>query len=182
MNIAASLRAAPIDVQLGEWVYTIPALPAADWLEAVLKGWGGVVPGMFAGNDEVAVLADHLTGRVTGEEIEAAARGAAEEASGWRWWAIERLTAAVTQPDQWPSLHGGLLLRGVDPAAVPFGALLNALYALLTEHMKPEKRESFDFQLNAPPPKAVVEAWDDQAAADDFMMALGEQASLHRRG
>jgi hypothetical protein len=179
VSVAASLRAAPVSVQLGEWEYDIPALPAADWLEALERGWNGVVPGLLAREDEVHVLADLFGGRITQDEITEAAQSVVEEATGRRWWTVEKLVATAMQPELWPTIHGSLMLRGTDPTTAAFGAVLNAIYVLMVENMKQEKRDSFDFQLNAPPPKVIAQEWDDEAAADDFMAALGQQANLH---
>jgi hypothetical protein len=179
VNAAAALRPAVISVELGEWEYDIPLLYAADWLEALLSGWGGVVPGLLSDEDQISVLRDYASGRVTKDELLAAAKAVVEAATGRRWWQVERLVGTAVNDEFWPALHGSLVLRGVDLERVSFGAALNALYVLMVENMKEDKRHQFDAQLDAPPPEAVREEWDDAVAEDDFMAALGEQAKLH---
>lgn len=179
MNVAAALRPAAVAVELGEWEYEVPLLYAADWLEALINGWGGIVPGLLHPEDQISVLRDYATGRITKDELLASAKAVVEAASGRRWWQAERLVGTATNDEFWPALHGSLLLRGVDLERVSFGAALNALYVLMVENMKEDKRHQFDAQLDAPPPEAVRAEWDDAAAEEDFMVALGEQAKLH---
>lgn len=179
MSAAAALRPAAVEVELGDWTYEIPQLPATDWLEALLNGWTGVVPGLLHPEDEVSVLRDYYASKVSKDEVLAAARAAVEAASGRRWWVAERLIATATNGEFWPTIHGSLVLRGVNLDRLSLGAVLNAIYVLMVENMKEDKRHSFDAQLDAPPPQAVAAEWDDDAAEDDFMAALGEQAKLH---
>lgn len=179
MNPAAALRPAAIVVELGDWEYEIPQLGAADWLEAMLDGWAGVVPGLLDSDMQVEVLREFFAGKITNEDVLASARVAVEAASGRRWWVAERLIATATNEEFWPTIHGSLVLRGVDLERLSLGAALNAIYVLMVENMKEDKRFSFDAQLEAPPASVVADEWDDAEAEDDFMAALGEQAKLH---
>lgn len=179
MTAAAALRPAAIVVELGDWEYEIPQLAASDWLEALLGGWSGVIPGLLDPALQVEVLRDYFAGRITNDDILASARAAVEAAGGRRWWIAERLIATATNEEFWPALHGNLVLHGVDLDRVSLGAVLNALYVLMVQNMKEDKRHQFDAQLEAPPPEAIVAEWDDGAAEEDFMAALGEQAKLH---
>jgi hypothetical protein len=179
VNAAAALRPAAVSVELGDWEYEIPSLPATDWLEALLGGWYGVVPGLLSAEDEISVLRDYRTGAVSKEELLASARAAVEAASGRRWWVAERLISTATNDEFWPTIHGSLVLRGVDLDRLSLGGVLNAIYVVMVENMKEDKRHSFDAQLDAPPPQAVAAEWDDGAAEEDFMAALGEQVKLH---
>lgn len=179
MNAAAALRPAAVEVELGEWEYEIPLLHATDWLEAMLGGWSGVVPGLLLPEDQVSVLRDYMIRAVSTADVLASAKAAVEAASGRRWWVVERLVGTATNDEFWPALHGSLLLRGVDLDRLSFGAALNAMYVVMVENLKDDKRHQFDAQLDAPPPAALADEWDDSKAEDDFMSALGEQAKLH---
>lgn len=181
MNAAAALRPAAVVVELGDWEYEIPGLPAADWLEALLGGWTGVVPGMLHPEDEISVLRDYRLGHISKDELVTAGRVAVEAAAGRRWWVAERLISTATNDEFWPTIHGTLVLRGVDLERLSLAAVLNAIYVVMVEHMKEDKRHQFDAQLDAPPPRAVAAEWDDDAAGDDFAAALGEQVKLHGR-
>lgn len=177
MNPAAALRPAAVVVELGDWEYEIPELPAADWLEALLGGWSGVVPGMLPAEDRISILRDVFSGAITQVDVTAAARAATEAAAGRRWWEVEKLWGTASNAEVWPVVSGELLRR-VDLLRVSLGGALNVMYVIMVENMKDDKRAMFDAQLAAPPPEAVAAEWDDQAAEDDFMAALGEQARL----
>lgn len=178
MNAAAALRPAAVVVELGDWEYEIPSLPAADWLEALLAGWTGVVPGMLHAEDEISILRDQRSGAVKRAEIVAAAKSATEAAAGRRWWEVERLWSTASDQEFWPAISGQLLAR-VDLERVSLGGALNVIYVIMVEHMKEDKRHQFDAMLQAPPASVIAEEWDDAAAEDDFMSALGEQVKLH---
>lgn len=178
MNAAAALRPAAVVVELGDWEYEIPRLPAADWLEALLAGWFGVVPGLLHPEDEISVLRDYRRGDVAKADLLSSAKAAVEAAAGTRWWRVERLVSTATAEEFWPAISGELLRR-VDVERVSLGGALNVIYVIMVENMKEDRRHSFDAQLDAPPPEAVAEEWDDGAAEADFMSALGEQAKLH---
>lgn len=178
MNPAAALRPAAVDIELGDWEYVIPELPAADWLEALLRGWGGVVPGMLPADDRVNIMRDILAGSITQGDVTAAGQEAAEAAAGRRWWEIEKLWGTASHPDYWPAVSGQLLAR-VDLQRVSLGGALNVIYVIMVENLKEEKRHQFDAMLQAPPASVIAKEWDDEAAEGDFLAALDEQAKLH---
>jgi hypothetical protein len=178
VNPAAALRPAAVALELGDWEYEVPELPAADWLEAILAGWHGVVPGLLHPEDRISILRDQFAGSVASADILASARTACEAAGGRRWWEIERLVATATDKDFWPWISGQLLAR-VDLLRVSFGGALNVMYVIMVENMKEEKRHQFDAMLEAPPASVIAEEWDDEEAESDFLAALGEQAKLH---
>lgn len=178
MNPAAALRPAAVAVELGDWEYEIPELPAADWLEALLRGWNGVVPGMLHPDDRVSILRDVLSGTVTRADVTAAGQAAAEAASGRRWWEVERLWSTASSDEFWAVVSGQLLAR-VDLSRVSLGGALNVMYVIMVENLKEEKRHAFDANLEAPPAEVIAQEWDDTAAEADFMAALEQQAKLH---
>lgn len=178
MNPAAALRPAAVVVELGDWEYEIPELPAADWLEALLRGWVGVVPGMLHPDDRVEILRDLFSGAISRDDITASARAAVEAASGLRWWEAERLWGTASSDELWRVISGQLLAR-VDLAHVSLGAALNVTYTIMVEGLKEEKRVAFDANLEAPPAEVIAEEWDDAAAEDAFMAELGRQSKLH---
>lgn len=181
MNPAAALRPVAVTVGLGDWDYEIPELPAADWLEALLRGWTGVVPGMLPPEDRVSILRDQLAGAITQEDVTAAARAAAEVAAGRRWWEVERLWSTASSSEFWEVVSAQLLAR-VDPARVSLGGALNTIYVIMVEHMKDDKRHAFDAMLKAPPAEVIAQEWDDREAEDGFMAALSQQSKLHGGG
>lgn len=161
------LRRWPVHVDLADRTWTIPALPAADWMAATLAGWLDIVPGLTTDADQLDDLLD--AGTIGYDDCVAAARDALEAAAGCRWWTAQRLVHAACD---WDTIGGELLLRGVDPAIAPLGAVLAAAYRVATRHAEPVERARIDHELDKPPAGIPVREWFDEAEAADAFMAL----------
>jgi len=166
---AAMLRSWSIEVELGGGEYTIPALPAADWLLALADGaWGDIVPGLLA-QDDATDLDDMLSeGTLEEDEIRAAARDALTAAAGIPWWIARTLARFAAQNWVGPEL----LIRGVDPGRTCLGGYLAAVYHIATRNLDAMKRGQFDMELQRPPADLPPEEWfDEDAAADSWLAA-----------
>jgi hypothetical protein len=175
VDIAAALRPCAVEVQLGDWLYLIPELPAADWIEAIVSTEGGsVVPGLMDEATQRDVWGCYLRGRIQREELETAWRDAIGAATGQKWWSVTRLLLGATEPNTWPVLHGELLIRGVDLERLSIGAAYHAIYRLGLEGCKDQaERSKFQFDIAQPPPGvSVSEAFDKTEAAANFMEAM----------
>lgn len=176
MDIAAALRPCAVEVQLGEWLYTIPELPAADWIEAIVNPDGGaVVPGLMNEVTQRDVWACFLRGQIQRQELEEAWRDVLAAATGHKWWSVTRLFLGATEAGTWPTLHGELLIRGIDLERVSIGAAYHAIYRLGLEGCKDDaERAKFQFDIaQAPPGVDMAESFDKAEAASDFMAAMG---------
>lgn len=176
MDAGAALRPAPIEVELGPWIYTIPALPAADWIEAILDDDGGaIVPGLMDPDTAHDVWREFLCGRIQREELEQAWRHAIGAASGQPWWQAARLVMSAVHGEAWPLVHGKLVMRGVDLDAISLGAFYNVVYRMGIESCKDDaERSQWEFSLTVPPPEVPVEeALAEFDTAGDFLSAMG---------
>jgi hypothetical protein len=181
MDAGAALRPAAIDVELGRWIYTIPALSAADWIEALLDEEGGaIVPGLLDPETRQDVWREFLKGNISKQELEDGWRAALAAVSGQPWWQAARLTMSVTAPEAWPIIHGKLTMRGVDLTQVSFGAFYNAVYYIGLQSCKDEEdRAQWEFSLTLPPPEvAPEEALASLPVEEDFMAAMSAFQSL----
>lgn len=166
---AATIRPWAIDVDLAGSTYTIPALPARDWIEATLEpGWEAVVPGLLGG-DLNALEELMVDGAVGTAALRTAAQDALAAAAGLKWWTAENLTRAVV--GSWVSAE--LTTRGVDSTTIPLGAYLHAAYHLAVSRMKPEQKMQLDAALTQPPPGMDPREWfDEDEAAANFERAM----------
>ena len=166
MDPVAALRPYPIDVQLGPWIYTIPELPAADWIEAVVNPDGGsIVPGLMDEATQRDVWRCMLRGEIHPDEIREGWRYALGAAVGQTWWAAARLILSAADPDAWPVIHGRLMRDGLDLTRVSVGAVWNAIYYIGLEGCEDQTaRTKFEFDLTLAPPDVEV---DEQLAASD---------------
>lgn len=175
MDAGAALQPSPIDVELGQWIYTIPALPASAWIEAILsEDQGAIVPGLLDDDTRDDVWRQFLLGRIDKDELEDAWRSVLGAASGQPWWQVSRLVMSCAHSDAWPVVHGKLLKWGVDLDRISLGGLYNVLLLLAYEACKDDNdRASFEFNLTSPPPEvSVAEAMKDTNVEDDWMSAF----------
>lgn len=169
IDLTATLRCWPVDVDLGGHTYTIPPLPATDWMTALLAGgWEAILPDMLDG--DLDDLEDQLfDGTVTTDDLRRAAQDAVEAAAGTKWWSAERLAAAIA--GSW--LGGELVLQGVDPDRIPFGAYLSAAHQCVLGRMDKTQRVRWELDLDRPPAGVDPEEWyDEDAAAEGWMAAM----------
>lgn len=148
--LAASTRIEPIRVEAaGRW-WTIPKLPAADWILAVSEDEPvtAVFPGLLndAGAEHVGDML--VRGTFPVDHLRNAAFSAIKQASGWNWWEAMRL---VGMADAQPEVVGELTLRGLDPESVPFGRWCHAVYALATKNLDEKERAKFEAKFTFPP-------------------------------
>ena len=175
MDAGAALAPSEIEVELGRWIYTIPAHPSSVWVEAILADDGGaIVPGLMDEATAADVWRQFLLGNIAKEELNEGWRAALGAASGQPWWQCARLVMSATHQDAWPIVHGKLIMRGLQLEHISLGALYNALYFLLLEACKDDNdRAAFEFNLTSPPPEvSVEEALAEVDAEADFLSAL----------
>lgn len=181
MSSAASIRPCEIDVELAGTVFTVPALPAADWLVAILDEEGGsILPGLLSLDDQREVYRMIARGQLETAEVNRAWRDLLGEATGRTWWSAARLCHSAADPEAWPTVHGKLLTSGIDVDKVSIGGLCNAIFFLIMSQAKDdEERSSARFELEMPPPGSEKEAWDDrERMAQDFLANLAQLSQL----
>lgn len=174
-DLEAVLEPVEIDVDVDGSSYTIPALPASDWLIVIAHGtWAHIVPGLLPGGDATSALEDRIADlQVDHDAIRQAAQAALAAAAGTKWWTARVLavTAVTTH------LAARLRLAGVDPTVVSLGAYLSTAYTAALEGMDRAARAQFDMELQRPPTGVAPEEWyDEDAAADGFLAAMGSAA------
>ena len=169
----AALGVWPIEVELAGRTWTIPATPAAGWFIAILREDPlPIVPGMLDEDAQLDIVEMLAFGLVDADDIAQASRDALEVASGWRWWAADRMIRSAGA--EWKQVNGQLIRRGIDLQTLPLGAVLNALYAMAVEGRDEQKRTQFDFDLNRPPAGAMSEEEREEQAAAMFAEAFRE--------
>ena len=177
MDPVASLRPAEIDVEIGQYVYTVPALGAADWIEVLAEGNGwSIIPGLLSAADKLALMRDYLGGTVTSQDLLDAGHSVLAAAGGRRWWEVERLVQAAIG-EAWPTIHGNLVLKGVDVKRLTLGAFINAIWVMALQSCKKDsERQALEWEITKPPPGYIDEMEETDEA--EFAQILGEQARL----
>lgn len=172
----AALRVWPVIVEVAGQTYTIPALPAADWIEAVLSTEAPlpIVPGLLDEADQEDVWDAISDAEVTPGEMVEINRAALEVAGGRRWWECDRLIRSSAE--FWHIVGGELARLGIRVDQVPLAAVLNAIYVICVRNMDERERNKFDVDLRRPPLGEPVEQIYDAKAAEDAFMTLMVQS------
>lgn len=178
MDPVASLRPAEIDVEIGDWEYTVPALSAAEWLEVLAqKSPAAIVPGLLEDEDRLAVLQDYLRGAVTAQDMVDASRRVLEVAGGWKWWSVQRLVDSAMLSDVWPTIHGKMIMKGVDLNQMTLAGFVNAVWVIaLGSCQKDSERSALEWEITKPPPGHADELEETDEA--DFQAIMADQARL----
>lgn len=173
----ATLRCWKVDVDVAGQTYTIPALPALDWLIAARGSWSEIVPGMV-GDDADDLREAIVDGAVSSAECVAAARSALEVAAGTRWWTAQKLARAL--PGSWVGAE--LTMQGVDLAAIPFAAYLAAAWRVATRHAQEVDVARLEAEFTSPPQGLAPTEWfgDDSANLSAFGSAMAQTAGRNR--
>lgn len=145
-------------------VFSIPPLPAADWIIATMqRGHSSYLPGLLSDDDRMALMDALEEGLISLTDIEEANRDALEQVSGWRWWSAAKLIATLCQ--QWETVGGLLTLAGVNPRTESLGALLAALYSRAWIDGDKKDRARLAQDVAMPHPSMMTEEnWDEEAA------------------
>lgn len=179
MDAAAGIRPCEIDVTLGGVTYVVPALPAADWIIAIIGEPGALLPGLLSADDQREIYHRILRGTLDVEEINTAWRALMTAATGRSWWSATRLCNSAADPQAWPNVHGRLLTAGIDLDKVSIGAFCNAVFfMIMTSSEDDAERSRHQFELELVP--AGYEAdladsvLDDETNAENFMAAIAQ--------
>lgn len=178
MDYRAALAPGPIDIQLGEYEYTIPPRPAADWIEAIASGdLLDVVPGLLDEADRDDVQLEYMLAHLDLDDIVRVAREAIQEAGGRYWWEVQRLVVSATHRDLWISAFGRLIAAGFDFEKRSLGAFVAALYTITIDLFGADdtKRQQFEAELTMPPEGVDLEDLiDDDEEERGFATDLAE--------
>lgn len=177
-NLAVAFEPVPIDIAVGNHVVTIPALPACVWLPILTDpGTDGldIFPGLLddAGQDVVDRLI--FDGKLDTDELKEIIYGIITEASGHDWWWSLNLLSVLRGPSSTQVLGE---MAKVDATTASLAGWLNALYAILVQHLKAEQKMRLDGELEMPPPGVDVQISEaDQLATQQAFFGMMRQSN-----
>jgi hypothetical protein len=152
-NAVASLR--PFDAEInvaGEWI-TVPAAPAADWLELLMGNIElfAIFPGLCDEEDQEYVESCLRSGAVSVFDIENATLDLIETVSGRPWWIALRIIQLYESA--WGIVGAYLIQQGIDTTRISLAAWLDVAWPTLFMHLPDDKWSMFAAQIEAPPPE-----------------------------
>lgn len=179
----ASLRIAPIEVAFAGRDYTIPAHPAAVWLEVLLAqqvNLEAVFPGLAGLDAQLEVNLALADGKAAQDDLEQVIYEVLEVACGRRWWTALRLCGSLRAHWEW--VGGAMSRNGLTPFNVPLAFWLDGAYATMIHEMASAAADAEDLDkiaawtraLTTPPVTAVRAEADDTMDRDAFL-ALARQ-------
>lgn len=127
--------------------YEIPALPAVDWLEVVMRSdWqlDDIFLELMPGGVELLVSGD-----LDPLDTDALVMDILEEVSARRWWVTLRLIGILT--DVWDVMGPEATFHHVDAEKLSLAAWLDAMLVLLMRRIKDDQTPMFVAQLEMPP-------------------------------
>lgn len=175
IDATASLKVWAVTVTLGGERHRIPPRPAAAWLAAIgSNNLSRVVPGLLEDVEAGEDLLDRvLDGEIPVTEWQDACRQAIGTVTGMKWWTAARLTSYLL--DNWGTMGGAIIAKGLDPATAPVGSVLTLVYRIALENCKDEaERRKLDLELDKPPTGVPISAMFDESQAAANFMALAD--------
>jgi hypothetical protein len=174
----ASLRVAELVVPFAGIEHTIPAYPAAKWLEVLFAqplDLEAVFPGLAGLDAELAVNTALVDGAATQEDLEQIIYEVLEAVSGRRWWVALRLCLTVRAHWEW--VGGAMARSGLTPFDVPLGFWLDGAYATMVHEMASNASTEDDLRkiadwshaLTTPPVSQIRKEADDVMDRDAFL-------------
>jgi len=165
-----SLKPWPVTVQIGMYEWTIPALPAADWLSVLMVEQvdpDDVFPGLLEPEDLEQFDEFIVDGDINLDDVYSSFFDIIETVSGRYWWVALRLIHVARE--QWHILGPDMVMRGADPTRLSLSAWLDSLLVTIIQGMKREHVSSFSLQLEAPPAGEEIAEEEMEMSANAFL-------------
>lgn len=145
----SSLRPHPVDFALGTEEFTVPAMPAVEWLTLLLDSKFSlydIVPGLLDPEDhgrfaEAAHSVD--------DDLEVLALEVLRTASGREWWVTLRLLAVAKS--HWHVLGAEMMRLNLDTSTMSLSAWLDIFTLQFVARLKPENATMVTLQLEMVP-------------------------------
>lgn len=174
VNLAVAFAPVEIDLTIGHITVTVPAHPASVWL-LVLTGDSldglDIIPGLLTDEDQDRVDELIFGQQLDMDQLTGLIYDLITEVSGHPWWWVFGLLSVLK------GIHGTELLGEMarfDATAMSLAGWVNALYAILVQHQKPEDRIRFDAELDMPPPgiEAEISEAEQKATESTFFSMM----------
>ena len=157
-NPVASLRPFVAEVLVcGSWI-SVPALPAAAWVEQFMgddTDLDLVFPGLCSEEDQDAVGQALLEGCLDIPGLQRLTLDLISQVAGRPWWVAVRMIQIAEL--RWSILGADLVLRRIDADSISFSAWLDALWVTIFNHLPQEKWVEMSTMIEIPPPSEAPE-------------------------
>lgn len=165
-----SLRPFSLDITVAGHDFTIPALPASEWLSILMvpdMDLSDILPGLLSIEEAESLEELILARELDLEELEDTVLAILETVSARDWWVVLKLVENARV--SWDVLGAELGLRGVNATQVSLSSWLDMLLLVLLRAMDPKEVQMFTLKLEAPPPEVRGEESELEMSSSAFM-------------
>lgn len=156
-------------ITVGGEEFTIPALPAADWLAALMSeafSLDDLFPGLLDNEDQDRATATIMNNFHDMDQFSQLTLDIIELASGRSWWVALRLIGAATS--SWDVIGAELILKRIDPERLSLAAWLDAALLVMLRNMDEKDTTMFLLKVEAAPPEAAEQATEMTMTREAF--------------
>jgi hypothetical protein len=169
-----SLRPWPVEVEVAGESYTIPAMPAADWLALLMEPRlrpDHIFPGLLDGPGQAEIEEAVHDGLMDVEEYLNLGLEVLSQVTGRPWWVSLRLISVAR--NGWDAV-GGELVRKADADRLSIAGWIDVAYHVIIQAMEDNKRPMFLLKLELPPDGWGEETDSLEMSQDDFLAMAGQ--------
>lgn len=145
--------------------FEIPALPATDWLQVLMKENVNLEEILMELCPNGAGLLFDET--LDPEELWDILLNVIEQASGRHWWIAMRLIGVCR--DNWNVIGAEMFYRGIDPNVLSLAGWLDAMLLLLIRAMDPKDVTMFTMRLEMVPAGEEPDEDEMEISAEQFL-------------
>jgi hypothetical protein len=167
-----SLKPWPTQLYLGGHEFEIPAVPAADWIPAIIdmtEDTVGLLMSLLSEDDSARLTDLMFTGTVATEDLFTLCTDLLTTVGARPWWVTVRLVSVAQQ--NWDTVGAEMMLKGVNASTVSLAGWLDVFLLVLLRMMDPKQTAMFTTRLEMVPPEFAdqvpVEAME--MSADAFL-------------
>ena len=165
----ASLRPWPVTVTVAGQSHTIPALPAAAWLELLMvegTSFADIFPGLAGKGSREAVTEAIIDGFYDSDTEQGLVLDILDLVGGRPWWVTMRLVRIAAT--SWDYLGGEVAMRGVDATKLSLAGWLDAVFHIILRSMDNKDHTKFLMQLELVPAEVAAEQPEPEMTAEAF--------------
>lgn len=157
-NPVASLRPFEVELLVCESWVSVPALPAAAWIEQFMgedTDLDLIFPGLCSEEDQDFVSQALFDECLDVLALQRLTLDLVSQVAGRPWWVAVRMIGIAER--SWSILGADLVLKRIDAATISFSAWLDALWVTIFAHLPQERWLELSTLIEMPPPSEAPE-------------------------
>lgn len=161
------MRPWAVDLTISGLHLRVPALPAVDWIAAILNMEDdvlGLVLGLLEDEDSELLDDAMAAGLVDPDELMALTMDLVTTVGSRPWWVTMRLMG--TMAANWNNIGAEMMYRGIDASKLSLSGWLDVLLLVMMRMLKPDEAQMFVMKLEMVPAQ-----FQDQVPMEELEMS-----------